>query len=141
LSLRKIVAALALLVGCAMASLTAPASAFAAESHTTTTVTPAACSTPSHPGKDSTVAITLCGSTVTAIGAQTWISFFGHLEFYGPHGHIANTADQQWFPGSFGTSPPISQSASPGNLWCVKLWARSGSGYVQLEVPNNCVAS
>lgn len=138
LSLRKIFTGFALLIACVLATLTIPtpasASAAAAESHGT--VTPAACSTPLHDGSLSEVAITLCGSTATAIGAKSFVSFFGHMEFFGPHGHIANTPDAQFFNGTFRTVG-INQSAPSGSLWCVNLWEKSGSGYILLD--RNCV--
>lgn len=136
LSPKKIIAVFALLVGCLTVGVAAPATAFAADAHAS--ATPADCPTPSYGNDKDWVVITLCGSSATAIGAQSYINYYGHMEFYGPHGHIANTADTQMVNGS-SYAVPINpaQSAPSGSLWCVKLWQKVTGGYHQLD--NNCV--
>jgi hypothetical protein len=71
-------------------------------------------------------------------GQQIWIyPYYGHFEFYGPHGELGNSPDGYWTstPARITFSP---QSAPSGSLWCAKFWSGSPSiGYT--EVDNVCV--
>ncbi|MEY9864610.1 hypothetical protein ABH935_010270 [Catenulispora sp. GAS73] len=136
LSPRKVLAALMLSAGFLAASLTAPASAFAAE-HTLSSPSSPSCGNPSHSSGWDAVGITLCGSTATAIGATDVLSFTGHFEFYGPHGEIGNSPDMKWFSGGSWVIP-INQGAPAGSLWCVRAWGLASPGHYNL-IDNNCV--
>jgi len=99
---------------------------------------PADCQTPAWDDGIIWVAVATCGGEATSMGAMTSYPIYGHFEFYGPHGFIANSPDGVYSPPnaaaivSFGA-----QSAPVGSKWCARFWERVGNGY-QL-VDNNCV--
>lgn len=86
---------------------------------------PASCQTPSYSDGTVWVAVATCGGEATAMGGQTSYPIYGHFEFYGPHGFIANSPDGVYSPPngaaivSFGA-----QSAPVGSLWCARFWER-----------------
>jgi hypothetical protein len=134
---RKLTTLLALTLGAAAVSLATPASALAAQMHTTTAKSPAICYYEQQGGSLSTVQIEICNSTVTELDDFVDTSFYGHIEFYGPHGVIASTLNMQHNSGDELSVYP-DQATSSGDLWCAELWQLNSDGsYTSLD--NNCV--
>lgn len=84
------------------------------------------------------------GPFVTAIGSSTRVSFFGHMQFYGPRGswglpNGGNTPSEYIAAGSFRELPEeLPYDSPPGSLWCVQFWEDSNGGHTPLGKPN-CV--
>lgn len=83
------------------------------------------------------MAVAICGGVATSMGGQTSYPVFGHFEFYGPHGFIANSPDGVYSPPGSAIVSFGAQSAPVGSKWCARFWERVGNGYVLLD--NNCV--
>jgi hypothetical protein len=65
---------------------------------TLTQAAPADCQTPAWNDGTIWVAVATCGGEAHSMGAMTSYPIYGHFEFYGPHGFIANSPDGVYSP-------------------------------------------
>ncbi|WP_236792544.1 hypothetical protein [Amycolatopsis sp. GM8] len=77
------------------------------------------------------------GVEVVTIGILDSGGVYGHLQFFGPHGTIGNSADSSADSADIRINP--SQSTKDGDLWCDRFWRRNSNGtYTQIG-PDTCV--
>ncbi|MER5325225.1 hypothetical protein [Streptosporangium roseum] len=62
---------------------------------------------------------------------------YGHWEFFGPHGHIADSGNAYFSTGQgFGWNQFM--TGGWGDRWCARFWELRNGSYVQIT-PNICV--
>jgi hypothetical protein len=140
MSVKKIVAAGAMLLGGVAAGLALPASANAATTHTahhTGVVRPQDCDSPSNNSFYQNVVVDTCDGSVDDMFSFPSFSFYGHIEFTGPNGLIGNTADFE-IVGGAGVEQLLNQGIPAGtSYWCATLWEGRNGHYANLNT--NCV--